>query len=1047
MKIKNYIKKGKKAQENNGAYRKNLNKPVKEAFLMEAGQGKHVNGNVFALIKEIRSRTELDNTPVYLAINPDIKEEAKKKIEYYGLNVILIERESNAYKKILATAKYLVTDNSFPQYFVKRDDQIYVNTWHGTPIKVLGRSDIKNSTSIGNVQNNFLKSDYLLFPNEYTKDVMMKDYMINKLFKNETLILDYPRNDFLFNSNYEKSDDKKYIAYMPTWRGTGRSIDIEKQAEKTKDVVRDIANTLNDDEVLYVNLHFLLGDIDFSDIPNVRTFPKNVETYEFLAVCDTLITDYSSVMFDYALTGKKVVLYMYDYDEYLADKGFYFDIKTLPFSKAYDINELKKTIHSKDINPKIDNKFIGEHMGEASLRLIDLMVNGARSELNLEDYENNQKSDVYYAGSLNSKYVQKIVENQTVPGDIVLFGSGIGKVTSEFISEHPELDFIRVSNTDYRDFKEKVLLRINNKYGKLDNQAKTYYENEFNRLFGSMNIKTINVLSSDSIRRLKTIAVGPSEIADLPAYCFGSISSEDIRSIQKLYKNVFGPQKKAPSLDGFENRVPAIANNIKVHIFNDHINIKMRLMVKHFVDIKPEIRLGNNFFKCNITHEYAGKYLTSATLSVDIPIEVLTDVNNYLDVLIIIDQQKLFIPITKAKSERRRFILMNGKTCGIRNKNKRLCIEFRDTNVTDHKIEQFKLYLAYILHIITPFFKPVVMYEKNCEGYEESASVLFEELRRKGYNNVYYILDGEKDDKHVIKKYSFMHYYLLIACETIISTESIGHSLEKYCNSKVFLRCVYNGGKNYVFLQHGVMYMVSLGAAQRTFFQKRKGNCKQRVVVSSQREADHFLNYTNYNEEDIYITGLAKFDNSVRHNNADKIVIMLTWRPWEVNLPMKETSYYKMINRIINTVPDELRDKLVVLPHPLFKNKPSELWSNDIFDRKYNDILKDASVLITDYSSIAYDAFYRGANVIFCWEELDECMKHYGEGAELMLKEDLAFGPVNYDCNVSKNLKDVYMKEHKPEYIKNYSEIVEFQDGRNTERIIEMLEKDELIKF
>ncbi len=66
------------------------------------------------------------------------------------INYIFIERKSDEYHRVLATAKYLMTDNSFPLYFVKRSEQVYLNTWHGTPLKVLGRSDISSMKNFGN---------------------------------------------------------------------------------------------------------------------------------------------------------------------------------------------------------------------------------------------------------------------------------------------------------------------------------------------------------------------------------------------------------------------------------------------------------------------------------------------------------------------------------------------------------------------------------------------------------------------------------------------------------------------------------------------------------------------------------------------------------------------------------------------------------------------------------------------------------------------------------------------------------------------------------
>ena len=989
----------------------------------------------------------MDKVSVYLTITKDTKESAENKLAFYGIkNVTFVERESPEYNKALATCRYLITDNTFPQYFVKREEQIYVNTWHGTPIKVLGRSDIKNSVSIGNVQNNFLKSDYLLFPNEYTKEVMMKDYMINQVFQNKTLVMDYPRNDMLFNSAVKKPSDKKIIAYMPTWRGTGRNVDLQEQELETKKVIKDIADSLNDNEELYINLHFLLGDMDFSDMPNVKTFPKEYETYDFLSVCDVLITDYSSVMFDFALTGKEVILYMYDYDEYLENKGFYFDIRTLPFKKAYTKDELAKALHSPKSENKLDKKFVGEHFGEASKRLIDLLVYSKSNELEIEDWENHEKKRVYYAGDLNFEPTQKVVMNHVQDGDIVLFDSSIKKSSAAFIDSTKEIDFIRVSNTDYRDAQEKLYIKLNKITGLFKNQVERFYKAEYNRLFGYMNISGIDVLTANGVMRLSTIAQGEnSAIYEYPSYCFGNLNEKNYRRIKSTYSKTIPAEKVSPT--DYVSRIKAVASDFSYIKKEDGLELMFRASISRNAGIMNQIRIREDILNCTLMGITNDPTKTSATVSVFIPYEIMTDVNNYPELKIKINEEEIFIPIKQKFGIKSRMLkLQNGNICIIRTKSRKLCLEYRPKNVTDSKLEQFKLYLAYILSVLTPSFKPVIMYEKNCEGYEESASVLFEELIKKGYKDIYYILDNAPDKKGMVKKYSFKHYYYLFACRTIISTEQIGHSLEKYCSSKIFAKKVLKGSKNYIFLQHGVMYMVSLASEQRAFFGKRKGKAIQRVVVSSEREAEHFTDFTNYKREDMYVTGLAKFDKCTRHDNADKIIVMLTWRPWEANLPMEETSYYKMLERIEKSIPEKYKDKLVILPHPLFKGKESDLWSDEVFEKTYDDILKDASVLITDYSSISYDAFYRGANVIFCWEELNSCMENYGPSAELMLKENLAFGPVCYTSDVSEALQGVYMKPQNKKYVNNYREIVQFHDNKNTERIIDMLEEDELIR-
>jgi CDP-glycerol glycerophosphotransferase (TagB/SpsB family) len=180
---------------------------------------------------------------------------------------------------------------------------------------------------------------------------------------------------------------------------------------------------------------------------------------------------------------------------------------------------------------------------------------------------------------------------------------------------------------------------------------------------------------------------------------------------------------------------------------------------------------------------------------------------------------------------------------------------------------------------------------------------------------------------------------------------------------------------------------------------------------------------------------------------------MPTWRPWEINMARDnflETSYFKMIMKIYNSVPDNLKDKVIILPHPLIvnelKNLPKSITDTILMNVKYDDVLKQARILITDYSSIAYDSFYRGTRVIFYWEEKDFCMEQYGPSTKLMLNEQNVFGDYFYSTDgLTQSIEFNYNNPQSEEHKQKYSQIVTYHDGKNTERLIEFLKKDNII--
>ncbi len=392
-----------------------------------------------------------------------------------------------------------------------------------------------------------------------------------------------------------------------------------------------------------------------------------------------------------------------------------------------------------------------------------------------------------------------------------------------------------------------------------------------------------------------------------------------------------------------------------------------------------------------------------------------------------------------------------------------LVLTIRPCNVTDKAFEKFKLACAYLMAMIFKGKDPILLYEKDSARYEESGHIVFEKLVDQGYDNAYFVLDEncadwraapQKYKKYVLKKYSFKHYLYFFRAKTFIGSENVAHAIELRCISKYVRLYLTRGMYNFVFLQHGIMYMISLDAGQRQFFRQKKKNGFRRTVVSSHLELDHFVELGGYSEDELYLCGLPKFDRNEMNPDADKIAIMLTWRPWEERTckeDVNQSSYIKSTKQIVENIPQELHDRLIIMPHPLIKEAMKEqhtgLEEYIVGDEKYDDILKDVSLLITDYSSVSYDAFYRGSKVIFYWKEKDQCVSQYGENAKLMLTEDLAFGRVYYDDDsMKRELLEVYSNPQEKKHIENYSKLVEFHDGKNTDRLMEMLKKEDLTK-
>lgn len=384
-----------------------------------------------------------------------------------------------------------------------------------------------------------------------------------------------------------------------------------------------------------------------------------------------------------------------------------------------------------------------------------------------------------------------------------------------------------------------------------------------------------------------------------------------------------------------------------------------------------------------------------------------------------------------------------------------LTLAYREINNTDSPKEKNKIKLAFLKHKLD--FKlgrdkpSILLFEKFCEKYEESAKYVYQKLIDDGCENVYFILDKDSEyykevpkkyRKNLIDKHSFKHYYEFFNAKAFISTESMNHSVELTTSNELIRRRQMWDDYYFFFLQHGVMYAYSLKG--RNDFIKGSGFRENSfVVVSSEREAEHFIEDGKFDRNDLIKSGLPKLDHAIRNEDADKILIMPTSRNYEYSIIRDDTensSYYNFSKNIIESIPDEFKDKIVFVAHPLVMEilKKTDLAQYMPNEFSYDELLKDTRLLITDYSSISYDAFYRGSNVIFAWMEKKACLDKLG--LELKLNDENAFADIAYDYD---NLRNLILKNYNShpseENIRKYRDIVEYDDNRNTERFIDFL--------
>lgn len=288
-----------------------------------------------------------DYTFVWAFRTPKLKEIRE---QFTDPRTILVTYKSGDYYKYFARAKYWITNWRIPPYMTKKKDQILIETWHGTPLKKIGLDSTIEGNPLASQKKShkmYLKDsrdyDYFVSPSAFCTRVFTTAFGLDKLHKEHILIESgYPRNDALLNHTPEDADlikeklhipkDKKVILYAPTWRdnqhtlGVGNTLDVENHFTK-------FMENISDEYVIIVRLHYLIASqVDLSRFEGkVFNYSSLDDVNQLYIISDILITDYSSVFFDYANLHRPILFYMYDLEEYRTQiRDFYIDLKELP---------------------------------------------------------------------------------------------------------------------------------------------------------------------------------------------------------------------------------------------------------------------------------------------------------------------------------------------------------------------------------------------------------------------------------------------------------------------------------------------------------------------------------------------------------------------------------------------------------------------------------------------------------------------------------------------------------------------------------------------
>ncbi|WP_237555429.1 MULTISPECIES: bifunctional glycosyltransferase/CDP-glycerol:glycerophosphate glycerophosphotransferase [unclassified Streptomyces] len=331
--------------------------PVRKGTVVfESHLGKQYSDSPRALYEELRRR----GAPIHAIWSYD----GKTPTSAFPEGVELVERWSWKYLRALAQAEFWIDNQGYPLKLTKRPETTYIQTWHGSALKRMGFDEPKYRIMSEGDQHDYQRAldrfDHFVVRSEHDVRTLARAY---RLPAEKLLRTGYPRNDALVRGKdaaepapevralakeLKLRPGKPVLLYAPTFRAAA---DGKVQAFESPFDVEAFADRLGDDVTLLVRSHYL----------NKVTLPPSVagrlidvtavpDITPLLLLSDALITDYSSVMFDYALLGRPIVFYAYDWEEYAHDiRGTYFNLlEEAPGPVARTQEELFSTLSDLD---------------------------------------------------------------------------------------------------------------------------------------------------------------------------------------------------------------------------------------------------------------------------------------------------------------------------------------------------------------------------------------------------------------------------------------------------------------------------------------------------------------------------------------------------------------------------------------------------------------------------------------------------------------------------------------------------------------------------
>lgn len=380
--------------------------------LFEAYQGTSFTGDLYALYTAMQKDERFaDYEFVWTYSNDEIFNQLVANLSGVLNNTRFVSKSSKEYLELLATAGYYFNNEAAPLYYTKREGQIFTTVWRSTPFAYKGYDngfDANNPYPIRNWLRSYLMSDYITSANEETTRILRRSYRLDGLYEGQILESGCPRFDIyhqmdtqnvkqkLENNGIIYSDDKPILTLH-------FSTDIKRGRENEDRFIQELTHYTEELKEQY-NLLFLLPKslrtmlIQENELFEAYCVPEWLDRTEILSISDVLVTDHSSVYYEFKPLHRPV--YFYDFEEKTLD-NHYVSMDEMEGTTCYTIIELVTELSKLELEAPTQLE-----ISEVSSKYLDYIFFNQQPEgLSIKEAENGKKRLLFYAGNMKNNFI------------------------------------------------------------------------------------------------------------------------------------------------------------------------------------------------------------------------------------------------------------------------------------------------------------------------------------------------------------------------------------------------------------------------------------------------------------------------------------------------------------------------------------------------------------------------------------------------------------------------------------------------------------------